>query len=190
MYNDVMTNKIIFLRHADTEKDSSIKSIKWGLSQIGKQQAKNILNDDVFSNVDIIISSEEEKSYLTALPLAEKLGIKIERSSYFNEVIRGDKFLSDEEFKLEKEKQLTDWNYEAYGGESGDQAAARFKKGIGIVSNEHHGKMILIVTHGTILNMYFAEILNVHNTLFERWQKTKFCAYGVVANGEVIKDII
>ena len=185
-----MKNKIIFLRHADTKKDPSVKSIDWSLSEEGQQQAKDVLNDDVFSDVDIIISSEEEKSYLTVLPLAEKLGLKIERLLYFNEVIRGDKFLSDEEFKLEKEKQLTDWNYEAYGGESGHQATARFKKGVEIVSSEHQGKTILIVTHGTVLNMYFADILNRHPDLFERWQKTGFCAYGVIDDGVVTRDII
>jgi hypothetical protein len=49
---------------------------------------------------------------------------------------------------------------------------------------------VLIVTHGTVLNIYFAECLHVLDQLPERWRKTGFCAYGCVEDGVVTKDIV
>lgn len=44
-------------------------------------------------------------------------------------------------------------------------------------------------THGTVLNMYFAKILNAFDELPDRWSGTPFCAMGVIEDGEIIQDI-
>ena len=107
-----------------------------------------------------------------------------------NKVCRDHKEQIKEEFEAEKVKQLKDLDYHAFEGESGKEALARFKQGIDQILKENIGKIILVVTHGTILNIYFADLLNTYDKLPERWQKTAFCAYGVVENGIVAKDII
>lgn len=182
--------KIIFLRHADTQKDPNLNAALWDLSKDGKKQAEKIANLSFMNDVDVIYVSEEKKTTLTVEPLAKKLGKKIIPLSFFNEVKRGDKFLTKEEFEAEKIKQLKDLDCHAFGGESSNEALARFKQGIKQVSKENTGKTILIVSHGTILNVYFANLLNAHDNLPERWQKTAFCAYGIVENGIVVRDIV
>lgn len=182
--------KIIFLRHADTQKNPNLNAALWCLSEEGKRQAIEAANLPIMNETDVIYVSEEKKTALTAEPLAKKLGKELTPLSFFNEVKRGDKFLTKEEFEAEKVKQLKDLDYHAFGGESGKEALARFKQGIDQILKENVGKTILVVTHGTILNIYFADLLNVYDKLPERWQKTAFCAYGVVENGVVTKDII
>ena len=183
--------KIIFLRHADTQKDPNLNAALWGLSAEGKRQAEEIANLSIMNEVDVIYVSEEKKTALTVEPLAKKLGKeKIIPLSFFNEVKRGDKFLTKEEFEAEKVKQLKDLDYHAFEGESGKEALVRFKQGIDQILKENIGKIILVVTHGTILNIYFADLLNTYDKLPERWRKTAFCAYGVVENGIVVKDIV
>ena len=182
--------KIIFLRHADTQKDPNLNAALWELSEEGKKQAEEIVNLPIMSEVDIIYVSEEKKTTLTVKPLAKKLGKEIVPSAFFDEVKRGDKFLTKEEFEAEKVKQLKDLDYHAFGGESGNEALVRFKQGVEQVSKENTNKTILIVTHGTVLNIYFAYLLNAYDQLPERWQKTAFSAYGVVEDGKVAKDII
>jgi len=182
--------KIIFLRHADTEKDSNIKTALWGLSEEGKRQAEKAANLPVMQDVDLIYVSEEKKTVLTAEPLVKKLGKKTKALGFFDEVKRGDKFLTKEKFEVEKIKQLTNLDYHAFGGESGKEALARFKQGIDLVSKKNVDKTILIVTHGTILNIYFADLLDACDLLPERWKKTAFCSYGVTEDGKVVKDII
>ena len=120
----------------------------------------------------------------------QRLDKKVHLVSYFNEVKRGDKFLTKEEFEIEKTKQLINLDCHAFGGESGIEALARFKEGVKWVVSQNQGKTILIVTHGTVLNIYFADLLNIHEGLLGRWQKAAFCAYGIVENGKVVKDII
>jgi len=186
--------QIIFLRHADTQKNPSINAALWNLSKGGKKQAEIIFSVDIMKDIDFIYTSEEQKTILTAQPIADKLNKKINSLDFFDEVKRGDKFLSKDEFEKEKERQLKDLNYPAFDGETGTKALMRFKNGVKKVVNENLGKKILIVTHGTILNIYFASILKKEKNLLERWNKTVFCAYGIIEITEgkekVLKDII
>jgi alpha-ribazole phosphatase/probable phosphoglycerate mutase len=185
-----MKTKLIFLRHAETQKNQNLNAAFWTLSEIGKKQAQEVNKLVVFNYVDIIYVSEETKTKLTVEPLAERLHKKVVTLANFNEVTRGDKFLTKEKFEIEKVKQLTNLNYNAFGGESCDEALVRFKKGVDQVVKSHEAETILIVTHGTILNLYFADLLTVQNELPDRWHKTSFCAYGIVENNKVSKDII
>jgi len=186
----MVKTKIIFLRHAETQKDPTVNATLWGLSEKGKSQSEEISANQIMNEVSVIFCSEEKKTSLTAEPLAKKLSKNIKQSVYFDEVKRGDKFLTKEEFEIEKIKQLEDLSYKAFDGESGLDALARFKRGINAVISENIGKTILVVTHGTVLNIYFADLLGVQAKLAERWSKTDFCALGVVEDGVVIKDIV
>jgi len=186
--------QIIFLRHADTKKDPKINATLWGLSERGEEQAKKVSFVNVMKEIDSIYTSEEQKTILTAKPIADSLSKEIRSLYFFNEVKRGDKFLSEEKFEEEKEKQLKDLNYSAFNGETGIEALKRFREGVLKVARENIGKKILIVTHGTILNIYFANILKKGADLIERWNNTNFCAYGIIeitqGKEKVIKDII
>lgn len=181
--------RLIFLRHAHTQKDPSINAAKWVLSENGNKQAENVSEMPLMNSVDVIYVSEEQKTFLTVKPLAQKLNKKPQSLPFFNEVKRGDKFLPKEEFEVEKIKQLKDLSCSAFDGESGMEALLRFKQGIEFVIKENQNKTILIVTHGTILNIYFADLLNAYNELPNRWNRTVFCAVGVVENDKVIRDI-
>ena len=85
---------------------------------------------------------------------------------------------------------MTDLETEVDGGESGRNALNRFKIGIEKLEEENNGKTILVVTHGTVMSLYFAELLNELPNAFLRWQKLKFCALGEVENNKVVVDII
>jgi len=181
---------LIFLRHAETEKDPLANASTWDLSEDGRRQAKEIAGIPIMNSVDAIYVSEERKTALTAEPIERKIGKEIQPMYFFNEVRRGDKFLSGDDFKLEKARQLSDLSFEVFDGESGLEALNRFKKGISMVMEKNDGATVIIVTHGTILNIYFADLLGVLEELPDRWRKTSFCAYGIVKNGRVVKDIV
>src|ERR1035437_6254601 len=107
------TTQLIFLRHAHTQKDPLINAAKWGLSGDGKQQTRKVSEMPIMNSVDVIYVSEEQKTFLTVEPLAKKLNKNPQTLQFFNEVKRGDKFLTKEEFELEKVKQLTNLSYAA-----------------------------------------------------------------------------
>lgn len=185
-----MTTTIIFLRHADTQKNPEINAALWGLSEKGLAQAEEACQLPIMEGIEAIYVSEEQKTVLTVSPLIHRIGITPQSLAAFSEVKRGDKFLTKEEFETEKIKQLEDLSYHAFGGESGTEALTRFKKGVAQVTEENGGKKILIVTHGTVLNLYFADLLDTYGNLSDRWSKTAFCSYGIVEDGKVVKDII
>jgi len=186
----MLDTTLIFLRHAETKKDPLANASTWDLSENGRRQAKEIAEIPIMNSVDAIYVSEECKTALTAEPIARKIGKEIQPMSFFNEVRRGDKFLSMDDFELEKARQLSDLSFGAFGGESGLEALDRFKKGISMVMEKNDGATVLIVTHGTILNIYFADLLGALEELPDRWSKTAFCAYGIMKSGRVMRDIV
>ncbi len=183
-----MNSKIIFLRHADTQKNPDINASKWNISELGKSQSLEISSNPDFENIDLIFVSDEIKTHQTVEPLAVKLNLKLNIESSFREVVRGDKFLTKEEFELEKEKQLTDLDYPAFGGETGNDAYKRFDKKLNEILLENPNKTILIVSHGTILNIYLAKKLNKLGDIVSRWKNTGFCSYAIIVNDLVTKD--
>ena len=190
-----MKTRIIFLRHADTQKDPNLASKDWMLSDVGIVQAELLSKEPefskVFGSVSKVYVSSEAKTLLTVQPLLSRLGLEAEIISDFDEVRRGDKFLSKEDFELEKKKQLLELDYQAFGGESAQDALKRFLNKLLEVDSLHVGKTILVVSHGTILNLYFAKLLGVSSEdLCERWTRTGFGVYGIVEDGVVVKDIV
>lgn len=185
-----MKNKYIFLRHGKTIKNPSKNSREWSITNDALEIIKEYIKDNFFSGVTCIISSEEDKAYTTGIPIAKINNLEIIRMSEFNEINRSDKFLTSEDFLIQKKKQLDNLSIEIDGGESGQNALNRFKLGIAKLESKYKNKTILIITHGTVLSLYFAELLNQTSDTFNRWQKLKFCALGKVENNIVIKDIV
>lgn len=183
-------NTFIFLRHAETEKDSTKNAADWILSEKGFEESKNLTQLPIFQNLDLIFTSSEVKSVLTAKPLAVNLDLEIIRMPEFDEVRRSNTFLSTEEFNIHKKRQLEDLNFAAFDGETGNEALRRFRTGLKKLNENYNDKKILIVSHGTILTIYFAHQKGIFDDLNGRWSKTKFCSYGIIRDKEIIKDII
>lgn len=183
-------NIFYFIRHAETQKDSNIPSVRWGLSEAGERQAQEMAGGEIFNAIDIIISSKEEKAYAAVKPLAEKLQKDILRLGEFNEMVRGERFLSKEKFEKLKREKLEDMDCKKDGGESGREALSRFESGIKKLDELYESKTILIASHGTILALYFAKLSNDQDNIYNRWSNTGFCAWGKVVAGKVKKNIV
>ncbi len=185
-----MKNTYFILRHAETRKDPSLHANKWTLSENGHIQAVSASNNPLLSKIDIIISSNEKKAFLTARPIAKKLNKDLIKMSYFDELKRGSKFLSKSKFEKLKRQKLQDLNCNIDGGETANQAIKRFSKGIEILEKDYNNKNILIVSHGTIICLYFSNINKNYSNIYEKWKKLEFCALGVIKNNKIKKDIL
>ena len=98
--------------------------------------------------------------------------------------------LSDDEFKELKLKMFKDELYAPVGWESSNKALSRFKGTIEEIDEKYKGKNILIVSHGTVLTLYFSDLLGKMENSMKRWEEIRFCAFGMVKNKKVIKDIV
>ncbi|MFX1411689.1 MAG: histidine phosphatase family protein [Promethearchaeota archaeon] len=183
-------NTLIFLRHAETKVNKDLAISKWILTEYGKESAINLFKLDLLEDVDLIITSDEEKAFQTAFPLAEKLKKEIIRDKKLNEIMRDKgKFLKKDEYLKTMKLCMTNKNQSFNNWETAENALKRFSKEIEEIDSRYSNKYILIVSHGGVINLYFAKILGKLNNVFSRALSNSFCDYGIIQDGKIIKDI-
>ena len=184
-------NTFIFLRHAETKVDRNIKISQWILTKKGKKDAFKLSRLNIFKEVNIIITSNEEKAYQTATPLAEKLQKEIIRDENLNEISRDQGgYLKNKDEYLKTMKLCVENRTQSYNNwETANHALERFSKAIHEIDLEFSNKKILIVAHGGVINLYFAKLIGQLDKVFERISTNTFCDYGIIKNSKVIKDI-
>lgn len=185
-----MNNTFYFLRHGQTKKDGSVPISKWVLSDEGEIQAKRLAQEGAFNDVEVIISSIEEKAYRTAKPIADKLGLDIIQVEEIAELNR-DKggFMEPEEYEEAVKKCLENLDNSVSGWEIATHALERFDNKIEELDKQYRYKKILVVGHGFTINLYFAKLLEVLYEVYKRFSTNSYADWGVVKNREVVKDI-
>lgn len=178
------------MRHGETKVDKNTPVSKWVLSEKGKDQADKRTEEGSFDEVDIIISSAEEKAYQTAKPTAEKLKKAITRLLELNELDR-DKgnFMAPEDYEETIKRCLENPDESFNNWETANHALERFSEKIVEIDKEYESKKILIVGHGFTINMYFARLLGALDKVYNRLGTNSFADWGVVKNQKVVKDI-
>jgi len=187
-----MNNELLFIRHGKTKIDKSIPIADWDLDEKGYEQAKEVVDINEFQDVDVILSSTEKKAFLTVKPLANKLGKEIVQIKELGEIDRGKSggSISKQEYDEMKVKIFKDLDFTDYGWETANHALNRFKKAVEEIDTKYEGKKILIAVHGSVMNLYFADLQGKLDNIFERWKKLGFGDWGIVKNRKVIKDIV
>lgn len=170
-----MKNKYILLRHAETIKDPNRPVTEWDLTPEALVKIDEYISEGKFNNITKIIASTEPKAIATGKPIAKFLNLPIEEMEEFVEVKREKKFLTDEEFLIQKQKELELRDEKVNGMESGNEAISRFEKGIQDLEGKYSNENILIITHGTILSLFLAKQQNNFENIFEIWSRMKFC---------------
>lgn len=186
-----MNNTLIFIRHAKTLVDKNISIEDWVLTDEGKKQAQELTESSTLDNADVLISSQEKKSYLTIAPLAKKLGKDIIELQELGEIKRpGSEKITKEEYDEMKVKIFKDLDFTAHGWETANHALRRFKRAVDKIDKKYEEKTIIICAHGTVMTLYFAFLQNQLDNIFSRWHGLEFGAYGIIKNDKVIKDIV
>ena len=138
-----MNNTFFFIRHAKTKVDKSVPIEDWILTSDGQRSAEDLAKTNIFDSVDILISSDEEKAYLTIKPLADKLNKKIIRVKELGEIKRpGSEKLTSEEYEEMKVKIFKDLNYTEHDWETANSALSRFRTTVENIDKEYNDKKI------------------------------------------------
>jgi broad specificity phosphatase PhoE len=170
-----MQNKYLILRHAETIKNPDKHPKDWLLTPDALEKINEYISDGKFNSITKIVTSTEPKAVATVKPISTHLNLPITEVEEFVEVKREKKFLTDEEFLIQKQKELEVRNEKVNGVESGDEAITRFKLGIEKLEEEFKDESILIITHGTIMTLFLADCKNDFLNIFENWKNLKFC---------------
>ena len=186
-----MTNSIYLLRHAETKIDSSKSTRDWEITESGMFATKELAKSQVFSKIEGIVHSSENKARMTADIIAKEVGADTYELEEFDELKRDHKeSLTNVEYRALVRGALTDWGQPVQGWESGEDALARFMEGIRRTNMMFYDKNILVVSHGIVLTLYFSSLTHFWKIAFERWAQLKFLSWGLVRDDNVLIDIV
>ncbi len=184
-----MTADLIILRHAQTTIDFATPVSEWNITNRGMQDAQSIADTGVFDNVLRIYSSPEKKALSTAIPFAKRLGINVISKSGLAELDRGNEFHESKEQYVRCVNSVLSFPPEQVEGwESPHHALERFSQTIENIELED--EQSLIVSHGIVMSLYFADCLNIREKSFQRWKNLTFLAWGKISQRQVLKDIV
>jgi len=186
-----MSNSIYLLRHAETKIDSNKSARDWELTEAGTLSSMELAKSHVFSKIEGIVHSSENKARTTADIIAKETGAETYELEEFDELKRNNKgFLTNEEYRALVKEILTNWEQPVQDCESGTDALARFTDGIRRTNMMFYNKNVLIVSHGLVLTLYFSTLTHFRKIAYERWTQLKFLSWGLVRDTNVLIDIV
>jgi len=181
---------IHLLRHAESKLDPNVPADRWHISEEGTESARALASSGVFDDVDLIVTSAEDKAFETAVPIARRIDAEVIRNSSFNELYRGTgPFTSREEYHERVRTAFSIPSSSTGGWETAASALRRFEQGINRVESGTGARSLLLVSHGLVLSLYFARLLKTEE-VYDRWRRLEFCSWGTVRNRTVLKDIV
>jgi len=186
-----MSNSIYLLRHAETKIDRRKSVRNWDLTEAGRISSMELAKSQVFSKIEGIVHSSENKAKETADFIANETGAETYVLDEFDELKRNHKgFLTNEEYRARVREALTNWEQPVQDWESGEDALARFMDGVRRTNMMFHNKNILVVSHGLVLTLCFSALTHFRKIAYERWAQLKFLSWGLVRDDKVLIDIV
>ena len=187
-----MGEKIYFLRHARTQVNSMVFPSKWLLSTKGNEEAQLEITPDIFPDVHQIYCSNEPKTRQTIQHLAKAHQIPLDTHSGLGEIHFATFEDDNDMFLYMKKECFQHLDENKYGPESFRAGLQRFTSTLAYLRSENSGKNLLIVSHGTVLSLYFAamhEKLDDRIEIYQKWKKLRFLAWGLIENGKIVRDL-
>ena len=187
-----MSVLIFFLRHARTQVNTEIHASMWNLSTQGKEDMQEEITQEKFHDIQQIYCSNEPKTIQTIQKFAQTQHIPLDTHVGFGEIHFAE-FQDDiHKFLSMKKECFQHLDEQKYGDESYRDGLQRFMSTLTQLKAENPGKNLLIVSHGTVLSLYFAAMhgrLNDGLDIYQKWQKLRFLAWGCIDDGKVVRDL-
>ena len=159
-----MTTQLLVIRHGETAWNAEHRiqgHLDIPLSATGVRQAGRLAERLAGERVHAVYSSELARAWLTAEPLAERLGLAVipeprlrERSFGIFEGLTLDEIAVQhpEAFRLWRARDPA-WAMD--GGETGQQLIDRVLEALHDIAGRHRGETVALVTHGGVLDVAY-----------------------------------
>ena len=168
-----MRTQLLLIRHGETAWNAEHRiqgQLDIPLSPLGVLQATRLAECLANEAIDAVYSSGQSRAWLTAAPVAARLGLDViaeprlrERSFGIFEGLTLDEIAAryPAEFKKWRERDPA-WRPE--GGESGQQLIDRVLSAVVDIGTEHAGQTVVLVSHGGVLDVVYraARVLEWH----------------------------
>jgi probable phosphoglycerate mutase len=168
-----MKTQLLLIRHGETAWNAEHRiqgQLDIPLSPLGVLQSARLAECLANEPIDAVYSSGQSRAWLTAAPLAARLGLELiaeprlrERSFGIFEGLTLDEIAAryPPEFKKWRERDPA-WRPE--GGESGQQLIDRVLSAVSDIGIKHPSQTVVLVSHGGVLDVLYraARLLEWH----------------------------
>ena len=168
-----MKTQLLLIRHGETTWNAEHRiqgQLDIPLSPLGVLQSARLAECLANEPIDAVYSSGQSRAWLTAAPLAARLGLEViaeprlrERSFGIFEGLTLDEVAEryPPEFKKWRERDPA-WRPE--GGESGQQLIDRVLSAVSDIGTKHPSQTVVLVSHGGVLDVLYraARLLEWH----------------------------
>jgi len=168
-----MKTQLLLIRHGETAWNAEHRvqgQLDIPLSPLGVLQSARLAECLANEPIDAVYSSGQSRAWLTAAPLAARLGLEViaeprlrERSFGIFEGLTLDEIAEryPPEFKKWRERNPA-WRPD--GGESGQQLIDRVLSAVSDIGTKHPSQTVVLVSHGGVLDVLYraARLLEWH----------------------------
>jgi broad specificity phosphatase PhoE len=181
--------KLILVKHAQPVVRPEVPAAQWGLSDEGRRKCEALAQRLATHEPAMIVTSEEPKAIETGQIVGRGLGLPVESAAGLHEHDRSNvphmpsrEFLSFMALFFQRPDELV------LGTESAADAKSRFSAAVDRVMERHAQQNVAIVTHGTVLSLYIAEM--TREPSFALWRKMQLPSYAVIEWPEcTVRDV-
>ncbi len=165
--------KLVLVRHSQPRIEPNVPAAEWKLSELGRRWAESMAARLRGYDADLIWCSREPKAVETAEILGNALGVPIRVKTGLEEHHRRNApfFPTTQEFAQAVEAFFSQPSRLVLGTETASQARDRFAAAIEAVLEADSGDAI-VITHGTVMSLYLAQVADVQPMSFWRELRT------------------
>lgn len=157
-----MSDKVIFMTHANVVIDPDVPVPDWGLSAEGKRRHAAFATDPLLADVAVIFASEERKAFEAADLIAEPLNLPVHRKAELGENDRSATgYLPPEEFWPVVGQFFGQPETSVHGWERAVDAQNRIVGAVGSVCESAPDGDVLILAHGGVGALLRCHLLQV-----------------------------
>ena len=159
-----MKTRLLLIRHGETAWNAEHRiqgQLDIPLSPLGLLQSARLAECLASEPIDAVYSSEQSRAWLTAAPLATRLGIEViaeprlrERSFGIFEGLTLDEIAERYPVQFRKWRER-DPAWRPEGGESGQQLIDRVLAAVGDIGKNHPDETVVLVSHGGVLDVVY-----------------------------------
>ncbi len=168
--------KLILIKHAPPQIEPGVSSHEWKLSPAGRERAAALAERLRPHAPAVVFTSDEPKAIETAEIVATALGVPHEVAADLEEHDRSNvpqmptrEFISSMALFFKKPSELV------LGRETAEQAQRRVTVAIDRILSENSKRDVAVVTHGTVLALYLAPIME--GDPFDLWRRLGLPSY-------------
>jgi broad specificity phosphatase PhoE len=174
-----MKKYLILVKHFLPEIKAEHPSNEWKLSTEGRLRVHRLAAKLMRFGPEAILTSSEAKAKETAEILASLFHLEMQVAEDLHEHDRTNTpFLSPEAFQESISEFFARPDQLVFGRETADQAHARFESAMESALNDHMGKTITIVSHGTVLSLFISRRTGISSWL--RWNELGLLSFIVL----------